>query len=854
VAQQAKKTKKDELREYFEADLWEFAQYINPHYVYGDIHREVFRWLQYGDSENQLLLMPRGHLKALRLDQKVLTVDGWVETGELEEGDTLLGSDGLPQKLEKLHPISEMSIYEVEFADGRKVYCNEEHLWTLSCPSNTKDRLVTKPLKEIRKNYKAARYDKRSGEYYEECRYFLHPPLPVEHEEKDFAIDPYTLGVWLGDGHKGTNYFTTFDPEIINYIPYDVEKLNSGKGRYKIEGLRKKLQEANIVDNKEIPEKYLFGSVEQRLSLLQGLMDTDGTVHKKNNNQAFCTVLPKLRDQVVSLVRSLGGKATWCECETDYGTSKKFTAFFVNIWMPDGLVPFKLERKAQYVRTGQRLKTALKNIKYVGEDKARCITVSNNDGLFITEDYVLTHNSHMIAVWAVWQITRDPTTTMVYLSAGEDLAKIQVYSIKNMLTCDNYRRLWPEMVNQDEGRREKWSAFEINVDHPKRREMGVRDSTIIVKTVRSNATGLHCSHLVFDDIVVPQNAYTETGRKEVAQSVSQFSSIKNPEATTKAVGTRYHPRDIYQAFREAFYPIWDEDTGEMQEELPLWDVKEYVLEDAGDGSGEYLWPRTKHPHTGRWEGFNRQIRDKKLAEYSAAGERDQFWSQYYNNPNSTDSQRIDRSKFQYIDRKHLVLDAGKWYYKGAKLNIVAAMDVAWTVNKRSDYTALAVVGKDIEGYVYVLDLDQFKAEGTDYETYYRRIVALQEKWQFKKMKIESNAAGKLIAEEIKDRIRKNNNFLAIETKAKTKHDEGKIERAEATLIPLYINESVFHTKGGFIQEYEEQVILERPPHDDLRDAVCTAVEIVKTPKKREEREHNVIPFKVASGRFGGIRA
>lgn len=460
--------------------------------------------------------------------------------------------------------------------------------------------------------------------------------------------------------------------------------------------------------------------------------------------------------------------------------------------------------------------------------------------------------SHCVAVWAVWQITRDPTTTMVYLSAGEDLAKAQVYAIKNMLTSDQYRRLWPEMINLDEGRREKWSAFEINVDHPVRKSMGIRDSTIIVKTVRSNATGLHCSHLIFDDIVVPQNAYSEVGRKEVEQSVSQFSSIKNPTAITKAVGTRYHPADIYDTFKKMTYNQYNEETGDLiGEDLPVWDIKEFVLEDAGDGSGDYLWPRMKHPKTGKWEGFNRNIREKKKAEYI---HKEQFWAQYYNDPNSSDSQRVDRTRFQYFENKHLTYEQGRWYYKGQKLSIAAAMDVAWTDNERSDYTALAVVGKDIDGYVYILDLDQFKAKGSDFETYYRRVVALQDKWQFKKLRVESNAAGKIIADEIKDRVRKNNNFLAVEDKAKTKNDLAKELRHASVLEPLYLNDSVFHFRGGLIHEYEDQVVLERPPHDDLADAVCEAIEIVKQPKDRRDFQRKIIPFRVASNRFGGIVA
>ena len=91
--------------------------------------------------------------------------------------------------------------------------------------------------------------------------------------------------------------------------------------------------------------------------------------------------------------------------------------------------------------------------------------------------------SHCIAVWTVWTITRQPWASIIYVSAGEELAKAQVYSIKNMLTCDEYRLLWPEMINAEEAKRDKWTAWAINVDHPERKRRGVRDSTLLVRTV-----------------------------------------------------------------------------------------------------------------------------------------------------------------------------------------------------------------------------------------------------------------------------------------------------------------------------------------------------------------------------------
>ena len=139
--------------------------------------------------------------------------------------------------------------------------------------------------------------------------------------------------------------------------------------------------------------------------------------------------------------------------------------------------------------------------------------------------------SHCIAVWTVWIITKKPWTSIIYVSAGEELAKAQVYVIKRMLTSDQYRLLWPEMINEEDSKRDKWSAWAINVDHPARKERGTRDYTLFVRTVKSNATGLHCDYLVFDDVVVPGNAYSPAGRQEVNGAVSQFASVLNPDGS-----------------------------------------------------------------------------------------------------------------------------------------------------------------------------------------------------------------------------------------------------------------------------------------------------------------------------------
>lgn len=459
--------------------------------------------------------------------------------------------------------------------------------------------------------------------------------------------------------------------------------------------------------------------------------------------------------------------------------------------------------------------------------------------------------SHCIAVYCVWKITYKPGISIVYLSAAEDLAKDQIYSIKNMLTSDTYMLNWPLMLNFEEGKREQWSAYSFNVDHPERKRRSIRDHTLIVKTVKSNAIGLHCDLVILDDVVVPQFAYTIIGRNEVNRSLSQFTSILNPGGEIKAVGTRYHPDDAYQSMMDAMVPIWDNKAQEFVGEQPLWDVMERVVEDRGDSTGNFLWPRIFNKTTGEGYGFDPQILATIKADYGSKGQTGQFYSQYYNNPNSIDSQSIKRGMFQYYDRAKLDLRGSYWYAGKDKLAIFAAMDVAWTDSEGSDFTAIGVIGVDSAGFIYILDLVQFKTN--NFAEYYDEVINLHYKWGFKKIRVETNAGGHFVKQELERLIRQNGNNLAVEGKATVKNAGNKLERKAATLEWRYTAKTIWHFRGGLVPELEDQVVLQKPRHDDLVDALIAAIEISKPPGKRLNETTYMEENVVYDSRFGGRR-
>lgn len=428
--------------------------------------------------------------------------------------------------------------------------------------------------------------------------------------------------------------------------------------------------------------------------------------------------------------------------------------------------------------------------------------------------------SHIVATWLAWMITRHPELTCLYLSATAELAETQLYAVKNILGSTVYRRYFPEYIHPQEGKREKWSATKLSVDHPRRKREGIRDATVATAGLTTNTTGWHADIIVADDLVVPENAYTEEGRSLVSRKASQFTSIRNSGGFTVACGTRYHPKDVYRDWKEQVYDIYD-DEGIKSDEKPVWEVREYPVEE----DGIFIWPRAVRKD-GKAFGFDAQTLARIKAEYS---DRIQFYAQYYNDPNDPGSDRIDRNKFQYYNVRFLKKEGDKWFFKDKKLNVYASVDFAYSLRKTSDYTAIVVIGIDSSSNIYILDIDRFKTDKI--LDYFEHIRDLHAKWNFKKLRCEVSVAQKVIVNGIKDFITKSGLRLSIEEFRPTRHEGSKEERIAASLEHRYDNLEIWHQEGGWTTVLEEELILSRPPHDDIKDALASAVSIATPPAK-----------------------
>jgi Uncharacterized protein conserved in bacteria len=225
--------------------------------------------------------------------------------------------------------------------------------------------------------------------------------------------------------------------------------------------------------------------------------------------------------------------------------------------------------------------------------------------------------SRLIAYRVAWELTKDPTLRCLYISATANLAEKQLSFIKNILTSDIYQRYWPEHVNPDEGKRERWTTSEICLDHPLRKQEKVRDPSVFTGGLTTSLTGLHCDIAVLDDVVVYENAYTGEGREKVKSQYSLLSSIEGSNAREWVVGTRYHPADLYNNLMQMTEDQYDK-HGEKTGEENIYEIFERSVEDRGDGTGEFLWPRQQRKD-GKWFGFDMKILAKKRGQYLDKG-------------------------------------------------------------------------------------------------------------------------------------------------------------------------------------------------------------------------------------------
>ena len=444
--------------------------------------------------------------------------------------------------------------------------------------------------------------------------------------------------------------------------------------------------------------------------------------------------------------------------------------------------------------------------------------------------------STMVAFWAAWQVIKNPATTIILASSTADLAEKQLGFIKDtILGTEVCMKYWPELIHPEEGKRNTWKVDEIVVDHPIRATLGIRDPSIKAAGMGKTLTGFHCDIAILDDIVTDENAYTPTERTKVKRWASLLVSIVNPGGVTKAVGTRYHPDDLYEEMIDMVEEIFDEE-GNVIGETQIYSYSMEVVE----VDGNFLWPRMKGKNK-KWYGFNKPVLSKIKGQYI---DKSQFYAQYYNDPTDPMNKRIEN--FQYYDREKLTQFEGRPCINGSPLNVFAAIDFAATISERSDYTAIVVVGLDFDHNIYILDIARFKTNKISVMT--DHLERLYGKWRWIRLRAEVNAQQGLIVEQIKDYNRKRGVFYNINTVNQTVNKQIRIM---TNLEPRYAEGVILHYRGGLCQVMEDELSSSKPAHDDMSDALASVVEIATAPSRRSSmsKVSNITTHPM----FGGVQ-
>lgn len=419
-----------------------------------------------------------GSGKAQPLHSKILLSNGeWKYMKDIQLYDEIIDGMGNKTKVIGIFPQGAKDIYEIETSDGRKTEASVDHLW------------------KVRSQKQRLKYNKTNDEKYfmikttedlikendtnKSIKSRCHLPLvkPIEYTKKDLRIPPYILGCLLGDGYlseKGTLGFSNTEKDIIENIKTYIEsigmefKKNNGDNytysmTYKVNHLsplKENLIYYNLLGkkphNKFIPQDYLLSSIEDRLELLRGLMDTDGSVN--NNRYTYCTTSRQLKDDILTLIRSLGMIATVSVDNREYVNSK--CAYSINIQTNNVIVSSKKHLSKLKPSYRYYNHVYIKNIKYIGKKECQCIMVDSDDKTYITDDFIVTHNTTWI---------KENNLEPYVLSADNIRTMVQtpVLNIEGKLgiSQNNDRKVWDLLFKLLEERMQKGEFVVVDATH-----------------------------------------------------------------------------------------------------------------------------------------------------------------------------------------------------------------------------------------------------------------------------------------------------------------------------------------------------------------------------------------------------
>lgn len=516
------------------------------------------------DDELDILFihMPPRTGKLLADNTPIFTACGWKNHGELTVGDKVIGSDGKFTEITRVYP-KNVANYRVTLSNGEVIYCHANHEWTVWNRSAQREHTY-ETYEMIDKLH---RKEKKRGKIIDRNNIYLPYRKPMQGTEKKFDLHPYVLGAWLGDGTNTKPWIT--DPmndfaiiEKIITCGYPLRKIythkTTGVKSFVFDSaLMKHLQNYGMcfydkTCEKYIPTEYLTASLEQRLELLAGLLDTDGTLVKAERRYHFSTVSERLKDDVVTLLHTFG----WRTCVTvekphtsSFGVEGKRDCYTI-AFNPTFEIPCAIERK-HLTEFSKAHRISIEDIEPCEEIQGNCISVANADGLYaVGRTMQLTHNSGDITMDVSWHCARDTESSNLYITYKEGLGGAFLDGVGSIFTDPTYRTrdVFPRIrITETDAKNNK---MDFGVDRRRRKKY----KSLSGKGLESGLNGEYDASgwLIVDD---PLEGVQDVMSKEVLKRKKEiFDNNVLSRAKEKCkillIGTIWDEHDIFSTYKE----------------------------------------------------------------------------------------------------------------------------------------------------------------------------------------------------------------------------------------------------------------------------------------------------------------
>lgn len=459
---------------YWQAMLWEAPMLLDSYCLYIEKNRkpqerfyqprrktlkkvvDKLQALEDDELDELFIHMPARVGKAEPLDALVLTPIGFKKMEEITVGSKVISGTGNICSVVKVFPQGMKDVYKVRFSDGTSVECCKEHLWQVQTPDDrrTDRRNGIQAYRVIELQEMFGKLKCSDGR----LRYSVDYVEPVRFEKKELLIPPYVLGVIIGDGALTRGNCNITNPEediykkVVNQTAgYADVRIYDGEDkclRYSLTGkhIRNDLRKYGLLekrsDEKFIPWDYLHSSVDDRLALLQGLCDTDGSV-SRGEFIDYSTSSKQLADDIIYLVRSLGGRATMKIGGSHYTNNGKKVEckerYRLTITLNGKYIPVSSKKHlSKYVPNKKVTKKFIEKIEYSRKAKCQCIMVDDPSHLYVTNDFIVTHNSQIITLGTSWHCGRDTEKSNLYVTYKEGLGGAFLDGVMEIWTDPTY--------------------------------------------------------------------------------------------------------------------------------------------------------------------------------------------------------------------------------------------------------------------------------------------------------------------------------------------------------------------------------------------------------------------------------